>query len=220
MREFHRSNKGVVLNTHLMVVFITLFQTSHNGNGCRWRRLIDHHHLESPLQSLVRLKVFLILIQGRRTDGPEFASRKSRFEYIGSIHRSGRTPRPDKSVYLVYKEDNLSLAVYNLLDNTFETFLKLALIFRTCDQCSQIEGIYLAAFQIFRYISIHNLLSDTLGYGRLADTRLAHQYRIVLSTPAEYLQYSSYLLITAYHRIEFALRRPLIEIDSEPAQIF
>ena len=63
VREFYRCNEGIVLDTHLMVVLISLLETSHYGYGSSRRRFLDHHHLKTSLQGLVCLEIFLILVK-------------------------------------------------------------------------------------------------------------------------------------------------------------
>ena len=118
---------------------------------------------------------------------------------------------------LIDEKDYLPIAVDHFLDDAFQTLLKLSLIFRTRYKCPKIKRIYLAALKVLRNISVDYLLGDTFRYSRLSDSRLSHQYRIVLRSSAENLQHPADLFVTPDHRIELALRRPLIEIDSEPA---
>ena len=220
VRQLHRSYQGIILDTHLMMILIPLLEATHYRNGSRRGRLIHCNHLETALQSLVRLEILLILVQGSRADSPEFSTRERRLKDIGRIHRARRPSSTHQRMDFINEQDDLSVTVHNLLHYTFEPFLEFALIFRTCDERTKVERIYLTVLQILRNISVNNLLSDTLRYSRLSDTWFSHQNRIILCSPAKDLQYSSYLLVPADNRIELSLRCPLIKIDSEPAQIF
>ena len=203
-----------------MMVFIPFLQASHYGNGCCRRRFLHHYHLETSFQGLVCLKIFLILIKSRGTYRPKFSASQSRLEYVGRIHRSGRAACTHQSVYLIDEKNNLSLAVNNFLHNSLETFLEFSLVFRTCNQRTQIKRIYLAALEVFRHIPVNYLLRYAFRYSRLSHSGLSYQDGIVLCSSAEDLQHSADLLVTPDYGIEFSLRCPLIEIDSEPAQIF
>ena len=203
-----------------MVVLITLLQTTHYGNGSCRRGLVHHDHLEATLQRLVRLEIFLIFVEGCGTYCPEFPSRQCRLEDIGCIHCTGSPASPDQRMYLIDEKNHLSITVHNFLDHSFETFLELSLILGSSDQGTKVKRIYLSALEIFRHIPVYDLLGDSFRNRSLSDSRLTHQYRIILGSPAENLQYSSYLLISSDDGIQLPLRRSLIEVDGKPAQVF
>ena len=73
-------------------------------------------------------------------------------------------------------------------------------------------------FQVFRHIATHNPLSQTLGDSRFAGTRLAHKNRVVFRASAKNLQHTSYLVVTAYHRVEFSTAGTLVKVDGIFAQ--
>ena len=79
-----------------------------------------------------------------------------------------------------------------------------------------ISNISTLLFVVFAVL----LLGYALGYCGLSHARLTDQNGIVLRSAAEDLQDPPYLLVSTDDGIELALRCPLIEIDSEPAQIF
>ena len=117
------------------------------------------------------------------------------------------------------EEDHFSLAVHDLLDNSFQSLLELTLIFRTCDQSAKIQRINLAALEVFRHIAIYYLLGNALRNRCLSHSRLSDQYRIVLCSSAEDLQHPPYLLISSDYRIQLSLRRSLVEVYGKPAEV-
>ena len=117
----------------------------------------------------------------------------------------------------IYKKYHFTLTVNDFLDHSLETFFKLSLIFCSCNQGSQIKGIYLPSLEIFRHVAVNYLLCDSLRYSGLSDSRFSDQNWIVLCSSAEDLKDPPYFFVPAYHGIQLALCRPLIEIDSEPA---
>ena len=56
-------NQRIVFDTHLVVVLILLLQSTQYGNGLCRRRLVHHHLLETALEGLVLLEIFLKFIQ-------------------------------------------------------------------------------------------------------------------------------------------------------------
>ena len=72
--------------------------------------------------------------------------------------------RDQKLDPVIDKEDDLAIGILNLIQNGFQTFLKLTTIFCTGDQCTHIQGKQLLVLQSFRYIPADNSLCQTL-YG-------------------------------------------------------
>ena len=88
VRKLHSRDNSLVLDTHLVVVFISFLQASQDGDcilGC-W--LIHHHLLETTLQSLVLLKIFLELIKRGSSNGTQLTTSQSRLQDVCRIHRT------------------------------------------------------------------------------------------------------------------------------------
>ena len=121
---------------------------------------------------------------------------------------------------LIDEQYYLSLTINDILYDSLQTFLKLALILCSCYKSTHIKRIYNLVFQIFRDAPVNDFLSQSLCYCSLADARLAHQYRVVLGTPAQDLQYSSDFFIPADYRIKFACSCALVKISGELPEKF
>ena len=80
---------------------------------------------------------------------------------------------------LVNKQDDFTLALFDFLQNAFQTFLKLAAVFCTCHQSAHIQAEHLAVFQVFRHVTAHNTLCQTFGNGCFTNARLTNQHRVV-----------------------------------------
>ena len=139
VRKFYRSNKGIIFDADLVVVFITFLQTSHYGNGSRRRRLIDHHHLETALQSLVSLEVFLIFIKSGGAYGAELAPCERRLEDIRCIHGTRGASGPYQRMDFINEKNHFSLTFNDFLYNSLEAFLKLSLILGTGDERAHVK---------------------------------------------------------------------------------
>ena len=124
-----------------MVGLVALFESTQDRDSGSLIGLVHHHHLEAAFEGLVSLEVFLVLIESGCTHGTEVASRKGRFEDIGSIHRARGLARTHKRVYLIYKEDDFACGVSDLGNDTFEALLEFALVLRTRNQGTHIEGV-------------------------------------------------------------------------------
>ena len=122
-----------------MVILISLLQSTEDGNGTDFIRLIHHYRLKTTLKCLVLFEVFLILIECCGTDTAKFATSQCRFEDISGIHCSLATSSSHEGVYLVDKEDDTSVALGDLVDYGFQSFLKLALILGTCHKGTHVK---------------------------------------------------------------------------------
>ncbi len=220
VRQFHSRYQRVILNTDLVMVLIALLESPHYGDGCGRRRLINHHHLETSLESLVRLKILLVFVKCSRADCTQFPARKSRLKDIRCIHSSGSTSGAHQCMDFVNEQDNLSVTVNDFLHHAFKTLFKFSLVFRARNKRTEVKRIYLPALEVLRNIPVDYLLCYAFGNGRLADTRFTDKNRVVLCSPAENLKYPPDFLVPADDRVEFALCRPFIEIDGESAEIF
>ena len=113
----------------------------------------------------------------------------------------------------VDEKDDLTGAVHHFLHHALEALFKFTLILCARDKGAHIQGINGFTFQILRHLPVHNFLGDTLGDGGLAHAGLAHQDGVVLGAPAQDLKHAPNLIVPANHRVQFALRRPFVEVD-------
>jgi hypothetical protein len=116
-------------------------------------------------------------------------------------------------MYFVYEEYYLPLGFNHFLDDSLKPFLELSLILRTRDKCSHVKGLEAFALEVFGHLAVDDLGGQSLGYGGLAHAGFAHQDRVVLGSPGEYLQYPADLFVTAYHRVQPAFGSRLGEVD-------
>ncbi len=72
--EYCCGNERLVVDLHAVEYFVTLLQTTQDGNGIFDRRFLDHDGLETSLQRGILLDIFPVLIQRRGTDAVQFAS--------------------------------------------------------------------------------------------------------------------------------------------------
>ena len=163
------SYEGGVRDFHTVKYLITLFQTTQDRNGIFHRRLIHHNRLETTLQRRILLNVLTVLIQSGRADAVQLATGQHRLQHIAGIHSSVGLACAHNQVQLIDEEDDLALALPNLLQNGFQTLLKLAAVLGTGHQRAHIQGKYLLVLQTLRYIAPHDTLCQTLHNGGLAD---------------------------------------------------
>ena len=113
---------------------------------------------------------------------------------------------------LIDEEDDTTIALGNLVDDTLQALLELTFIFGSCHQSTHVERVELLVLQILGHIASYDTSCQSLNDGGLTCTRLTYQNRIVLGTATQYLQNTTYLIVTTDNWVEFALTRQVNQI--------
>ena len=100
----------------------------------------------------------------------------------------------------------------HLLQDRLEPFLEFAAKLGPGDERAQIERDQPAVLQAFGHVARNDALGQPLDDGRLADSGLADQDRIVLGAAAEHLHHPPDLGIAADHRVDLAVARQLDQV--------
>ncbi len=77
--QLNGCHNGFVTDTYMVVILVAFLQATKYGYGAGFIRLVNHYLLETAFESLVFLKILLILIQGGSTYAAQFATRQCRF---------------------------------------------------------------------------------------------------------------------------------------------
>ena len=77
--QLNGSHNGFVTDTYMVVILVAFLQTTKDGDGAGLIRFVNHYLLETAFESLVFLKILLILIQGGGTNAAKFATCQCRF---------------------------------------------------------------------------------------------------------------------------------------------
>ncbi len=173
---------GIILNTHAVVVFVALFQSTQDRDGREFVRLVNHNYLESTFECLVLLEILLVFVEGGSTYGTQLTTRQGRFEDVGCIHSALATSCTHEGVNLIDEEHYLALRLYYTVDDALETFLELAFVLGTSDEGTHIEGVDLLVLEVLGHIASHYALGESLGNSCFTSTRLAYEDRVVLGT--------------------------------------
>ena len=114
---------------------------------------------------------------------------------------------------LIDEEDDFAVRFDDFFDDSFEALLKFALVFCTGYQGAHIEREDLAVLQVLGHLAVDYFHCYTLGYGGFAHAGLANEDRVVFGPSGQNLEDPSYLVIPAYHRVEFSCCRGLVKVD-------
>ncbi len=203
-RQLHGCYAGVVLYTHLVMVFVTLFQSAQNADGTQFVGFVYHHRLKTSFQGFVFLEILLIFVECRGTYRAQFSACQCRFEDVGRVHGALSAAGTYKCVNLVDEQYYASFGLCHLVDYALQPFLKFAFIFRSGHQCTHVERIQLLVFQVLRHVATNDAFGQSLYDGCLSCSRFTYQYRVVLCAARQNLQHAAYLVVAAYHRVELS----------------
>ena len=182
-RQLHSGYAGVVLYTHLVVVLIALLQTAQDADGTQLVGLVHHHRLETTLQRLVLLKVFLVFVERGGADGTELAAGQGRFQNVGGIHGALAGTGSHQRVYLIDEEDDAAVGLHHLIDDALEPLFKLAFVLGAGNELAHVERIDLLVAQVLGHVAAYDSLRQAFHDGGLAGARLADEHGVVLGSP-------------------------------------
>ena len=113
----------------------------------------------------------------------QFTPRQRRFNQVGRIHRTFGFPSTNQRVHFVNEQNDFAVCRRNLVQDRFQTLLKLAAIFRTGNQRAHIQRHQLFVGQTFRHITVDDTQCQPLGNGGFTHAGFADQNRVVLGAP-------------------------------------
>ena len=202
-----------------MVLLIILNDSSQNLNRLSNRRLIHADRLETTFKRGILFDILAVFGKGGCTDYLNFTTGKRRFENIRSAHRAFRVTSTDEGMYLIDKQDNITLCT-DFVNQSFNAALKLSSELGTRNQCGHIQQIDFLIQQTERYISRNNLLSNSFRNCRFTDTGFTNQTGIILLTAGQNLFHPVNFLITTDNPVHLATFCLFIQIDAEIIKIF
>ena len=202
VRKSGRGYDGGVLDAHIVVGLVPLFETAQNGDGVFYCWLAYKDDLKTALQGGIFLDVFAIFIESGRADGPQLTSRQGRFQHVGSVDGAFGCACPYQGVQFVDEEDDAAMRFLNILEHGLEPVFELAAIFRACQHGAQVKRDNALVTQQLGDVAGDDPARQTLNDGGLAHSRLADQYRIVLGPARQHLDHAANLFIPPDHRIQ------------------
>src|SRR5262245_53103532 len=141
-----------------MVDFIAWLQSAQNTDCILDGRLIDHHRLETALQSGILLDMLAVLVKCSRANTVQFAACQQWFEHIRGVHCALSCSRTDQRMQFINEEDNATLCTGDLFEYGFQALLKLTPELGSCYQCAKVERYHLFVSKGFGNIAAYNTL--------------------------------------------------------------
>ena len=125
-----------------MMRFVTVFQSTQNGNRIFHTGFFYHYFLKTTLQGFIFLKVLLVFIQRGGANGAKLSTGQGRLQNISSIHSTFTAATgTHQGMNLIDKQDDLPIAFGYFFYHIFQTLFKFTFILCTRNQLTHIEGI-------------------------------------------------------------------------------
>ena len=153
-----------------------------------------------------------ILVERGRADHSQLAAGQHRLDHVAGIHRALGGTGADDGVQFVDERDHFAGRVGDLLQHGLQPLLELAAVLRAGQHRADVERDQSLALQTLRHVAIGDAAGKPFDDGRLADTGLADQHRVVLRAPAEHLDDSADLVVATDDRIDLAVAGTLRQV--------
>ena len=205
-------HERAVGDPHAVMDLVALLEAAEDRDRVLHRRLFHVDRLEAPLERRVLLDVLLVLVEGRRADGPQLPARERRLEHVGGVHGPLGGAGADERVQLVDEEDDRPLRLLDLLEDGLQAVLELAPVFRPGDHRAQVERDDALVLQPFGHVAHVDAAREPLDDGGLAHARIPDEDRVVLGAPGEDLDHAADLLVPADDRVDLAAPREVRQV--------
>ena len=195
MREGDGGDEGIVLNAHMVVILVALFQSAQDGDGVFGRGFVDEHRLETTLEGFVLLEILLVLFEGGGTDAAEFAARQGRLENVGRVHGAFALAGAHEGVDFVDEEDDTPFGGRHFVDHAFEALFKFALVLGTGHEGTHVEREDAFVAEVFGHVAASDALRQTFDDGGFTRTGFTDEDGVVFRAARENLQDSADLFV-------------------------
>ena len=157
---------------------------------------------------MVFLEDAAIFLVGRRADAADLTIGEHGLDEVRSVHdAAGGRARANDRMDLIDEEDGARLFL-QLRDDTLQTLLEIAAIFRAGDQRAHVERIDGAVGEHLRHLALDDESRQAFGDRGLADAGFTDIQRIVLAAAAQDLDRALDLELAADERIDAARPAP------------
>src|ERR1700722_5471830 len=159
--------------------FIALFQATQNGDSVFDIGFADENYLEAALEGRIFFDIFAIFIERGGANGSQFSPSKGRLEHVGGIDGTFGRSGADQRVKLVNEEDNLTLRVFDFLEESLEAVFKFTAELGTGKHRAEIERHDSFVLQHLGHVAGNDALREAFDDGSLANAGFADEYRII-----------------------------------------
>ncbi len=152
-----------------------------------------------------------VLVDGGGANDLDLPARQGRLQDGGGVDGALGRAGANECVDLVDEQD-VVLRLHDLVDHVLKALFELTAVFGAGHQRSHVQRPDLLVAQDLGHRSVGDELSEPLGNGSLANTRVAQDERVVLLAACQHLHNTLYLGVAANDRIQLALLGRLGEV--------
>ncbi len=205
---------GTIGDLDLVVLLVALADPHEDLDRLFDRRLIDHHRLEAALEGGIPLDVLAVLVERRGADALQLAPCQRWLEDVGRVYCAFGGAGADEGMELVDEQHGV-VGAPQLLDDLLESLLELAAVLGAGHEGADVEREDSLVQECLRDVPADDAMGQALRDGRLADTRLADERRVVLGPAAQDLDDALDFLLASDDRIELAEAGRFGQVDAE-----
>ena len=211
--QFRSSNDSRVGDVDAVVDFVTLLQTSQDGDGVFHTGFADQYFLEAAFECRVFFDVLAVFVQGGRADAVQFAACQSWFQHITRVHRAVGFTRADQSMDFVDENQGITVVFRQIVQYAFQAFFKFATVFRTGNQCRQIQNQQAFVAQGFGHFAVDDALRQAFDDSGFTHARLTNQHGVVFGAALQYLNRAADFVVAADNGVKFAVAGTLGQVE-------
>ena len=211
--QFRGGNNGGVGDVDAVVDFVTFLQTTQDSDGVFHAGFADQYFLEAAFECRVFFDVLAVFVQGGRADAVQFAACQSRFQHIARVHRAVGFARADQSMDFVNENQGVTVVFRQIVQHAFQALFKFAAVFRTGNQCRQVQNQQAFVTQGFRHFSINDALRQAFDDGRFTHARFTDQHGVVFGAALQHLNRAADFVVAADNGVKFAVAGALGQVE-------
>ena len=143
------------------------------------------------------------------------SAKPTRPNHVRGVDGSLGRARPDDGVELVDEEDDLSLGLFDVLEDGLQPLLELAAVLRAREECADVERPHASALEPLGNVARDDALREPFDDRGLAHARIADEHGVVLRPAGEDLDDAANLLVPADDGVELPGLGEIGEVTAE-----
>ena len=204
VRERGRGDDGRVFDAHAVMHFVFFLQAAKDRDGVFDVGFADENDLEAALESRIFFDVLAIFVERGGADGAQLSASQRGLQHVGGVDGAFGGSGADQRVQLVDEQNDLSLRVFDFLEDGLEAVFELAAIFCSGQHRTEIERDHALVLQSFGHVAGDDSLREAFDDGGFADAGLADEHGIIFRAARENLDDAADFFVASDDRIELA----------------
>ena len=217
LTHFDGSDNSIVGELHTMMFFVTSSEPFEDFNGLIFCGRFYDDFLKTTSQSIVFFDVLSIFVECGSTDALNFASGKSRLQYVGSVNCTFCSTSSHERVKFV-DEENRVLYTPHFSHHCLDALFELAAVLRSSNHHGQVEYNDSLLSQNLWYFAFDDSLCESFDDGGFTNTSFSKQNRIILGSSTKDLSGSLNFPSTTDDGVQFTLFCQFRQVSAKAVQ--